>query len=115
MNEEYTITKLADIRRQVNADKSEFSTIGVIIDSTNPHRKDTKKDFCLKLKIVDSSSPSEPIHVFLYSRHVEDFPRNIKFGDILFLNKYAFEIWNDSLQAKKQFKVLGSEFRFFSG
>lgn len=115
MNEEYTITKIADIRRQASADRAEFSTIGVIIDCTNPHRKDTKRDFCLKLKIIDASSPSEPCNVFLYSRHAEDFPQNIKFGDILFLNKYGFEIWNDSLQAKKQFKVLGSEFRFFSG
>lgn len=85
------------------------------MDCTNPHRKDAKKDFCLKLKIIDSSSPTDPCHVFLYARHAEDFPRNIKFGDILFLNKYGFEMWNGGLQAKKQFKVIGSEFRFFSG
>lgn len=31
------------------------------------------------------------------------------------LHKYGFELWNDSLQAKKQFKVAGTQFRFFSG
>lgn len=31
------------------------------------------------------------------------------------VHKYAFEIWNDSLQAKKHYKVPGNEFRFFSG
>lgn len=31
------------------------------------------------------------------------------------LHKYGFELWNGSLQAKKQFKVAGTEFRFFSG
>ena len=115
MQEEYQISKLVEIRRELDGGRGDFTTMGVIIDSTNPHRKDAKKDFCMKLKIIDSSSPNDPCHVFLYSRHVEDFPKSIKVGDILFLKKYGFEIWNDSLQAKKQFKVLGSEFQFFSG
>lgn len=109
------MTKLAEIKRQASTERSEFNTIGVIVDSTNPHRKDAKKDFCLKLKIIDPSSSSEPCHVFLYSKYIQDFPQNIKLGDILFLNKYGFEIWEGSLQAKKQFKVMGAEFRFFSG
>ena len=64
--------------------------MGVIVDCTNPHRKDAKKDFCVKLKIIDPSSSNDPCHVFLYSRQLEDFPRNIKLGDILFVNKYNF-------------------------
>jgi hypothetical protein len=66
----------------------------VIVDCTNPHRKDAKKDYCLKLKIIDSSSPTDPCVVFLYARTADDFPHGIKIGDILFLNKYQFEIWN---------------------
>ena len=115
MNEEYSFTKLADIRRQVSSDKNEFSSMGIVVDCTNPHRKDAKKDFCLKLKLIDPSSPTDACHVFLYSRHAEDFPKNIKLGDILLLHKYGFEVWNDSLQAKKHFKVMGAEFRFYSG
>lgn len=87
----------------------------MIVDCTNPHRKDAKKDYCLKLKIIDSSSTNDPCHVFLYSKHVQDFPQNIKLGDLLLLNKYGFEVWEGSLQAKKQFKVMGGEFRFYSG
>ena len=64
--------------------------MGIVIDSTNPHRKDTKKDFCLKLKLIDPSSPTEACYVFLHSRNAEDFPRNIKMGDILLLHKYGF-------------------------
>lgn len=90
MNKEYTLTKLADIRRQTSGERSEFSTIGIIVDCTNPHRKDSKKDFCLKLKIIDASSFNEPCVVFLYARNAEDFPRYIKCGDMLFLNKYQF-------------------------
>ena len=56
MNEEYTLTKLADIKRKVATEAAECSTIGIIVDCTNPHRKDTKKDFCLKLKIIDAST-----------------------------------------------------------
>lgn len=90
MNEEHNLPKLSDIKRQASTERSEFSTAGVIVDCTNPHRKDTKKDYCLRLKIIDQSSHNEPCFVFLYSKHVEDFPHNIKLGDILLLNKYNF-------------------------
>lgn len=117
MNEEYHFTKLADIKKQLPAETNEFTTMGIVVDCTNPFRKDVKKDFCLKLKIMDPSLPSSSdlCHVFLYSKQAEDFPRNIRLGDLLFLNKYGFETWNGSLQAKKHFKVMGAEFRFFSG
>ena len=115
MNEEYSFSKLAEIKKQLPRNQQEFSTIGIIIDSTNPYRKDSKKDFCMKLKIIDPSSANDPCHVFLFSRSKEDFPQKIHVGDLLMLHKYGFDIWNDSLQAKKHFKVMGAEFRFFSG
>ena len=90
MKEEYNLSTLADIKRHANAERNQFSTMGVIVDCTNPHRKDAKKDFCVKLKIIDPTSSNDPCHVFLYSRQLEDFPRNIKLGDILFVNKYNF-------------------------
>lgn len=64
--------------------------MGIIVDCTNPHRKDSKKDYCLKLKIVDPSSLNDPCHVFLYSKTINDFPKNIQVGDILLLHKYGF-------------------------
>ena len=95
-------------------DQKEFSSAGLIVDCTNPHRKDTKKDYCMRLKIIDPSHPNDQCSVFLYAKSVEDFPRKIKIGDILVLHRFGFEMWNDSFQAKKHFKVMGSFFRFFS-
>jgi hypothetical protein len=115
MNEEYPLTKLSDIRSQLSPDRAEFSVMGVVVDCTTPHRKDPKKDYCLKLKIIDQSSITDPCIVFLFSRSAEDFPQSIKVGDLLLLHKYQFEIWKESVQAKKQYKVLNSEFRFYTG
>ena len=89
--------------------------MGIIVDSTNPHRKDSKKDYCLKLKIIDPSTVNEPCQVFLFSKSITDFPQNLQVGSILLLHKYGFEVWNDMLQAKKHFKIMGAEFRFISG
>ena len=96
-------------------DQKEFSSAGLIVDCTNPHRKDTKKDYCMRLKIIDPSHPNDQCSVFLYAKNVDDFPRRIRIGDILVLHKFGFEMWNDSFQAKKHFKVMGAFFRFFSG
>ena len=37
------------------APNKQLSTIGIIVDSTNPYRKDIKRDFCMRLKVIDSS------------------------------------------------------------
>lgn len=90
MNEEYNFTKLNDIKNTLSPEKNQFTTMGIVVDCTNPHRKDAKRDYCVKLKMIDPSTASDPCTVFLYSRRIEDFPRNIKLGDILFLHKYGF-------------------------
>jgi hypothetical protein len=74
----------------ISPDHIEFSAMGVVVDCTTPHRKDTKKDYCLKLKIIDQSSINDPCNVFLFSRNDDDFPSSIKVGDILLLRKYQF-------------------------
>ena len=33
--------------------------LGIIVDSTNPHRKDVKKDYCMRLKIIDPTYNNE--------------------------------------------------------
>jgi hypothetical protein len=115
MNEEYNFQTLSQIKGKMPSDQKEFSSGGLIVDCTNPHRKDSKKDYCMRLKIIDPSQPNDQCSVFLYARSIEDFPRRIRIGDILVLHKFGFEIWNDCFQAKKHFKVHGSFFRFFSG
>ena len=68
MNEEYHFQKLSDIKAAMPNEQREFSTGGVIVDCTNPHRKDTKKDYCMRLKIIDPSHPALSCTVFLYGR-----------------------------------------------
>jgi len=29
--------------------------VGVIVDATNPYKKDVKKDYCMRLKLIDAS------------------------------------------------------------
>ena len=41
------------------APNKQFSTIGIIVDSTNPYRKDIKRDYCMRLKVIDSSLSKE--------------------------------------------------------
>ena len=56
MNEEYHIESLKEIKKQMPSSNKQFTTIGVIVDCANPHRKDAKKDYCMRLKIIDSSA-----------------------------------------------------------
>ena len=70
MNEEYSITKLAEIKKKTSPERNEFTTMGIVVDCTNPHRKDAKRDYCVKLKIMDPSSPTDFCVVFLYSKRI---------------------------------------------
>lgn len=121
MMQQTTLTTLRAIHTAVKSgsvkgDSASFSTLGLIIDCANPHRKDPKKDYLMRVKIFDPSiSINEPVTIFLYAREVRDFPSDIAVGDVLYLNKYNFEIWNDTLQAKRGFKVPDSFSRFFTG
>jgi len=115
MSDTFTITSFKDIKKTIPNNGKYFTTVGLIVDATNPHRKDVKKDYCMKLKIIDQSLPNEQLYVFLYGKNDDIFPTQIQVGDIIFIQNYVFDIWNGTLQAKKPFNVITTEFRFFSG
>ena len=33
-----------------------LSTIGIIVDATNPNRRDVKKDYCMRVRLTDQSA-----------------------------------------------------------
>lgn len=76
------------------------STVGVVVDCTALHRKDVRRDYTMKVKIIDESWSKEPCTVFIYGETLEDFPRIDYIGDVLYLKNYNFDIWNGNLQAK---------------
>lgn len=120
MSKERQLLNLQQLRREQEKGKKEgseklYSTMGVIVDCSNVFRYDTNRDYTQKLKVIDSSSPSDALQVYLWSNKKEDFATTLKVGDILFINNFKIEIFNDQLQAKKAYKNEDSYFRIFSG
>lgn len=58
MSNKGSIEVLKKIKAEAAPNK-QLSTIGIIIDATNPYRKDIKKDYCMRLKLIDSSLNNE--------------------------------------------------------
>jgi hypothetical protein len=54
MSNKLTIETLKKIKGDKPTGKL-TSTLGAIVDSTNPHRNDLKKDFCMRLKVTDQT------------------------------------------------------------
>jgi regulation of enolase protein 1 (concanavalin A-like superfamily) len=69
-------------------DKNPQSTMGIIVDSTAPYKKDVKKDFILKIKVVDAERINEPCSVFIYSKDIDKLKCSLELGDILLLRMY---------------------------
>ncbi len=92
-----------------------YSTVGLIVDSSNVYKYEANRDFTQKLKIIDSTNQNEPLVVYLWSNRKEDFSFSIKVGDILLLNNFKLDLYNDQLAAKKAYKNEDSYFRIFSG
>jgi hypothetical protein len=114
MSNKVTIESLKKIKADI-AHNKQFSTIGIIVDATSPYRKDIKKDYCMKLKIIDSSVQDDELYVFLFAKNIDDYPTHLGVGDILFLKNYLFESQNGKISCKKPYNSLEAEFRFFSG
>jgi hypothetical protein len=85
------------------------------VDCSNVFRYESSRDYTQKLKIIDLSNQAETLQVYLWSNRKDDFSLNVKVGDILLINNFKIDIYNESLQAKKAFKVEDSYFRIFSG
>jgi len=58
MSNKLHIETLKKIKAEVAPNK-QFSTLGIITDSTNPYRKDIKKDYCMRLKVIDGTLTNE--------------------------------------------------------
>ena len=114
MSNKFTIESLKKIKAEATNNK-QTSTLGFIVDSTSPYRKDVKKDYCMKIKIIDSTLTNEELYVFLFAKNIDDYPTNLAIGDIVFVRNYVFENQNGKFSCKKPFNSLESECRFFSG
>ena len=119
MNKDRQLFNLAQLRKEHDKDKNSAeklrSTIGLIVDSSNVYKYEANRDYTQKLKVIDSSNSSEPLQVYIYSNRKEDFTNNIRIGDIILLNNFRFEVYNNNFQAKKAYKNEDSYFRIFSG
>lgn len=72
MSKERQLLNLQQLRREQEKGKKEgieklYSTMGVIVDCSNVFRYDTNRDYTQKLKVIDSSSPSDALQVYLWS------------------------------------------------
>jgi hypothetical protein len=67
--------------------------MGVVLDATRPYKTPNAADFTTKIKIIDSSlnfSTDIPhnkkyIHIFLYSKTLNEVPDVLNIGDIIYL------------------------------
>lgn len=53
------------------ADRKDQTTLALIVDVTAPHKKDVKKDYILRMKVMDESRPTELCSVFIYSPELD--------------------------------------------
>lgn len=58
MSNKFTIESLKKIKAEIVNNK-QISTIGIVVDATNPYRKDIKRDYCMKVKIIDSTTDGQ--------------------------------------------------------
>lgn len=114
MSNRFSIETLRKIKSETGPNKT-YSALGVITDSTNPYRKDIKRDYCMRLKLIDATLNNEELTVFLFAKNIEDYPATLAIGDILFLKNFAFAVEEGKISCKKPFAALDTEFRFFSG
>jgi len=79
--------------------------VGVIVDATRPYKTETAPDFTTKIKIIDESlnystpnlsNPKKYIHIFIFSKTLNQSPDITQIGDIIYLKHY------DVISSKKQ-------------
>lgn len=110
MHKDRQILNISQLRKEHEKDKQSshperlHSTIGLIVDASNAYRYESSRDFTQKLKIIDTTSQQDPLQVYLWSNHKDDFTLNLKVGDIILLNNFKIEDYNNKLQAKKAYK-----------
>lgn len=55
MSKNFVIETLKKIKTEQLSNKL-LSTIGIIVDATNPNRRDVKKDYCMRIKLTDQTA-----------------------------------------------------------
>lgn len=78
---------LHDIYNGPERDSKKASTLGIVVDSAAPYRKNIKNDYVMRLKIIDESTPDQFCSVFIYHPDIDHFPKGIEIGDIIYLHK----------------------------
>ena len=83
-------------------------TLGVVVDCTAVYKVDSNKDYIRRLKIIDRSlnqgSPIDEVTfctVMFFGKTPDELPAPTKVGQIIYLRRYDFNVWNHKFQAKK--------------
>lgn len=84
-------------------------TLGVIIDSTTAYFDYKENKYVKKIKIIDESMNNARTTanfrygyctVMFFSENIESLPNPFAIGDILYLRRFAFEVYDESFQAR---------------
>lgn len=87
----YKINRMTDLKQlqtifdMNETDRKNQSTMGLIVDVTAPHKKDVKKDYILRIKVIDESRTNELTSIFIYNADLEKLKCTVELGDVLLL------------------------------
>ena len=100
------------------------NAVGVILDVTRTYKTNSSYDFITRVKLIDQSfNPTvvkyrhnkKYIHVFIFTRYVDEAPVFHRVGDILYLQSFDFEHYTDDGNEVKAKKKSHSKFMIFDG
>lgn len=112
---------LAELRC-MNSETVKKCSLGLIIDVTAPYKPTNAPDYMCKIKLIDASLNEEHAiegntycTVMLFAKIKEDLPHPSKFGQVLYLRRYNFNVWEGKFQAKKNHENISSWILFKGG
>jgi hypothetical protein len=92
----------------VNHEVKKVCVLGLIIDCSAVYKTNAERDYIRKIKIVDTSLNQHHSYnnvsyctVMFFGKNPEDLPQPTKIGQILYLRRYDFNIWNNKFQSKR--------------
>lgn len=91
-----------------NDEVKKACTLGTIVDCTAIYKVHENKDYIRRIKIVDSSlnqlnsiNGSTHCTVMFFGKTPDELPAPTKIGQLIYLRRYDFNVWNGKFQAKK--------------
>lgn len=106
----------------MNSEVIKKCSIGLIIDATAPYKPTNTNDYMCKIKLIDHTlNETQKIEgntyctVMIFGKTPNDLPRPNKFGQILYLRRYTFNMWEGKFQAKKTQNDISSWVLFKGG